>query len=291
MGFQAEFPLAFLLLLPWLLYIVWMFKMTLRLRGRRKIMSIVTRSIILLLLIAIAAQVQPFIEREQRSLVFVADRSESMRADKRIGKWINEAWTAKEEADRGGIISSGLNAAVERTVTNEELAGDTEFNFQANVNRNYTDLSQGLQLAGAMLQKEGGGHIVLLSDGAENTGDVLRQARMLKNAGISVDVVDINTSVVTDTSIEELNVPAALKQGRPLPLRLPLTVQLRVRHSFVSMQMMLSSQFRISSLKEAKIVIRCKALRWTPAFTVLELKYLRQAMNSRQIILHMPLAG
>lgn len=213
MGFQAEFPLAFLLLLPWLLYIVWMFIMTLRLRGRRKIMSIATRSIILLLLIAIAAQVQPFIEREQRSLVFVADRSESMRADKRIGKWINEAWTAKEEADRGGIISSGLNAAVERTVTNKNLAEDTEFNFQANVNRNYTDLSQGLQLAGAMLQKEGGGRIVLLSDGAENTGDVLRQARMLKNAGISVDVVHINTSVVTDTSIEELNVPAALKQG------------------------------------------------------------------------------
>jgi Ca-activated chloride channel family protein len=222
-GFQADFPWAFLLLIPWLIYIVWISKMTIRLRGRRKIMSIATRSIILLLLIALVAQVQPFIMREHRSLIFVADRSESMRADQNIGEWVKEAWAAKEAADRGGIISSGLNAAVERTVTNMSLEDDQAFIFRANVNRNYTDLSQGLQLAAAMLQKEGGGRIVLLSDGAENSGDVRRQARMLKNAGISVDVVHINTSVVTDTSIEELSVPSSLKQGETFTFEIAIS--------------------------------------------------------------------
>jgi len=222
-GFQADFPWALLLLIPWLIYIIWISKMTIRLRGRRKIMSIAIRSIILLLLIAIVAQVQPFIVREQRSLVFISDRSESMRADQRIGEWVKEAWTAKEASDRGGIISAGLNAAVERTVTNQTLEDDQAFNFRASVNRNYTDLSQGLQLAAAMLQKEGGGRIVLLSDGAENSGDVRRQARMLKNAGIAVDVVHINSSVVKDISIDQLNVPASLKQGETFTFEIAIS--------------------------------------------------------------------
>lgn len=187
--------------------------MTLRLRGGRKIFSIATRALVLMLLIAIVAGVQPYMKREQRNVVFVADRSASMRADTQIGEWITAAWAAKEPEDSGGIVSSGLNAAVERAVTQHSLEEDQGFAFRANVNQHFTDLSQGLQLAAAMLQKDGGGRIVLLSDGAENTGDVRRQARMLKDAGIAVDVVQIMSAVIKDAAIEELNVPSALKQG------------------------------------------------------------------------------
>lgn len=213
MGIQANTPWVLLLLLPWLLYIWWLARMTIRLRGTRKIISIATRALITLLLIAIAAQVQPYLAIEQRNVVFVADRSASMRADERIGEWITAAWDAKKEEDRGGIVSSGLNAAVERNITDNPLESEQGYTFRANVNNQFTDLSQGLQLAAAMLQKDGGGRIVLLSDGAENAGDVRRQARLLGDAGIAVDVVQIETALFTDAAIEELTVPAALKQG------------------------------------------------------------------------------
>lgn len=213
MGFQASNPWALLLILPLLFYVWWMSRMTLRLRGGRKLASIITRAIILLLLIAIISDIQPFTEREHRKVVFVADRSASMRADTRMSEWIKEAWSSKENGDSGGIVSSGLNAAVERTLTKQLFEDEQSFAFRANLNPHYTDISQGLQLAAAMLQEEGGGRIVLLSDGAENTGDARRQARLLKNVGIAVDVVPMKPESVKDASIEELNVPPSLKQG------------------------------------------------------------------------------
>ena len=213
MGFQASMPWALLLFMPLVVYLIVISRMTLRLRGGRKIMSIAARALILMLLIAIVAQVQPYMERDQRDVVFVADRSASMRADTRIGDWITAAWAAKEQEDRGGIVSSGLNAAVERAVTGLPLEKDQGFAFRANVNQHFTNLSEGLQLAASMLQKDGAGRIVLLSDGSENTGDVRRQARLLKDAGIAVDVVQMKSAAVKDAAIEALNVPSALKQG------------------------------------------------------------------------------
>ncbi|WP_141500684.1 VWA domain-containing protein [Paenibacillus luteus] len=234
MGFQANLPWALLLLLPWFFYLIWASKMTVRLRGKRKIVSIAIRGFILLLIIAMIAEIQPYIDKEQRNVVFVADRSASMRADTGAGEWISEAWRSKASKDRGGIISSGLNAAVEKTLTPQPLTVEDGFVFHADVNQQFTDLSQGLQLAAAMLQKDGGGRIVLLSDGAENAGDVRRQARMLANSGISVDVVQLESTVATDAAIEELIVPAALKQGETFTFELAIsstaagTAQLRL---------------------------------------------------------------
>lgn len=213
MGIQAETPWALLLLLPWLIYMWWMARMTLRLRGTRKIIAILTRGLITLLLIMVAAGLQPYTNVKQRNVVFVADRSASMQADERISDWITNAWTAKGEDDRGGIVSVGLNAVVERPVAADALNNENALSFRANVNNHFTDLSQGLQLAAAMLPKAGGGRIVLLSDGAENVGDVRRQARLLKDAGILIDVVQFETAAQKDAAIEELNVPSVLKQG------------------------------------------------------------------------------
>ncbi|MGO4543984.1 VWA domain-containing protein [Paenibacillus sp. 2TAB23] len=213
MGFQANSPWVLLLLLPLLFYVWWMAKMTIRLRGSRKIISIAVRSVILLLLLVIAAGVQPYTEKNQRHVIFIADRSASVRADAVVSDWIQEAWASKAQDDWSGLISSGLHAAIERPLTQDKREKKEQLAFHADVNKQYTDLSQGLQLAAAMLQKEGGGRIVLLSDGAENTGDARRQARLLKDAGIVIDVVALTPERITDVSIEELNVPAALKQG------------------------------------------------------------------------------
>ncbi|WP_138751497.1 VWA domain-containing protein [Paenibacillus sinopodophylli] len=222
MGFQANSPWALLLLLPLTMYVWWMANRTIRLQGSRKWMSIAIRSLILLLLIAIVANVHPYKEKEQRKVMVVADRSASVDADETISTWIKDAWSATKQDDYSGIISSGLNAAVERPLSKLANGEVNSFSFRANVNQQYTDLSQGLQLAASMLQKEGGGHIVLLSDGAENTGDAHRQARLLKDGGIPVDIVELKPEQRTDVSVEALHVPAALKQGETFSFEIVL---------------------------------------------------------------------
>jgi len=222
-GIQANTPWALLLLIPWAVYIWWMYRMTIRLQGRRKMTAITTRGLIILLLIAVAADVQPYSLQKERNIMFIADRSASMGADEEMGRWIASAWAEHGAEDRSGIVSSGLNAAVERSLSAEPFLNPTSFTFKANINAQYTDLSQSLQLAGALLAKEGGGRIVLLSDGGENAGDAKRQARLLKDAGIAVDVLHIDSARSVDAAIEELKVPSVLRQGETFTFELTVT--------------------------------------------------------------------
>ncbi|WP_238327424.1 VWA domain-containing protein [Paenibacillus gorillae] len=210
---QVNSPVFLLLLLPWALFVWWMLRGTARLKGGRKAAVVAIRSVIMLLLIAIAAQVQPYWTTDQRNVVFVADRSASVNADRELGEWIAKAMKDKSADDRGGIVAIGLDAAVERALSPEQMLHTERYSFRAKVNGQFTDVSQGLWLASGLLQQAGRGRIVVMSDGAENAGSMLRQANMLKNAGIAVDVVPITPPQLTDAAIESFTVPQALRQG------------------------------------------------------------------------------
>lgn len=222
MGIQADSPWALLLLAPWVVYIWWMLRHTPRLHGKRKLAVVATRAVILLLLIAIAAGASPYRTVEQRNVVFLADRSASMKDQEALGAWIAEAWASKPEGDYGGILSTGLHAVVDRPLTEAPLANPSEYVFRTELDDSFTDLSKGLQLSAAMLSEQGGGRIVLLSDGSENAGDALRGARLLKDAGIAVDVVELTSVLERDAAIDELQVPNSLKQGETFSFQLTI---------------------------------------------------------------------
>ncbi|WP_338556739.1 VWA domain-containing protein [Paenibacillus sp. KS-LC4] len=210
---QANSPWALLLLLPWAVAVWWMIQGTLRLQGNRKKIAITLRAFILLLIIAIAAGVQPYLRIEQRNVIFVADRSASVNADAALGEWIAKASAAKDEADQSGIVSIGLDAAVDKVLSPDQLPSAQRYTFRSGVNEKFTDLSQALRLASGMLHEAGGGKIVLLSDGAENAGSMLRQAELLRHAGIEVDVVPVAAPQRVDASLEAMDVPQTLRQG------------------------------------------------------------------------------
>ncbi|WP_259391570.1 VWA domain-containing protein [Paenibacillus sp. 1011MAR3C5] len=216
---QAEFPWMYTLLAPWLAYIFWMYRRTPRLGGARKHAAIAVRSFIILLLIALLAGLHPYRSFEQRNVVFVADRSASMKHDTLIGSWIAKAWSGKEARDTGAIISTGLHAVTDRTRSSEQLPSQGAFSFRTALNDRYTDLSRGLQMGASLLGKEGG-RIILVSDGEQNAGDVLRQSRLLKEAGIHVDTVYIGSGLERDAAIDELIIPLSIKQGETFSLQI-----------------------------------------------------------------------
>ncbi|RIX51731.1 VWA domain-containing protein [Paenibacillus nanensis] len=220
MGIQADSPWALLLLAPLLVYIWRMARHTPRLQGTRKLAVIATRALILLLLVALIAGVAPYRTLEQRNVVFLADRSASMKDQDAVGEWIAEAWRNKSEGDYGGILSAGLHAVVDRALSEKPLPNERQYEFRTELNDQFTDLSKGLQLGSALLREKGGGRIVLLSDGSENAGDALRGARLLKDAGIAVDVVELASALERDAAIDELQVPTALKQGETFSFQL-----------------------------------------------------------------------
>ncbi|UVI32590.1 VWA domain-containing protein [Paenibacillus spongiae] len=223
MGAQFEHPWFLLLLLPWAVMLWWMYKATLRLTGWRKPAAVGIRALIMLLVIVVAAGINPYVKVEQRNVVFVADRSASLEADGSMGDWIAQAIAGKEDKDRSGVVSVGLNAAVEQPlIADPVLEQASAFAFRTVVGESFSHLAQGLQLASGLLPGEGG-RVVLLSDGEENVGDLLRQGRLLRDQGIAVDVLPITPRERKDAAVERLDLPKSLHQAEKFAFEITLS--------------------------------------------------------------------
>lgn len=218
MGLHVEQPWALLLLLPTAIFAWLMIRGTMRLTGLRRASAITVRVLIMLLLIAVVAGVTPYQRTELRNVIFVADRSASLDEDEALAQWVNAAIEAKSERDRAAVVSFGLHAAVDRALT-EEQAGS--FALRTEVNRSFSQISGGLQLAAGLLPD--GGRLVLLSDGEENAGDLLKQGRRLRDLGIAVDVVYLPKRMAADAALESLRVPSALKLGEKFAFEIAVT--------------------------------------------------------------------
>nr|WP_255570651.1 VWA domain-containing protein [Cohnella sp. CFH 77786] len=215
---RVEHSWALLLLIPCAVFIWWTFRGTLRLTGGRKAAAVSVRAAILLFLIAVVAGVMPYERTEMRNVVFVADRSASLNEDAKVSDWVRSAIDAKSAKDQAAVVSFGLNAAVERALSVEQ---PSSFALRTEVNRSFSNVAAGLQLGAGLLAD--GGRIVLLSDGEENAGDLLRQGRRLREMGIAVDVVDIPKQAKADAALESLRVPSSLKLGEKFSFELTVT--------------------------------------------------------------------
>jgi len=213
-GLHFDRPWLLLLLLPAALWWMWAWRRTLRLTGPRRIAAFALRAAVMLLLVAVAAGTAASLRHEYRAVVFVADRSESVADDARITRWMGEAIGGKDEDDRAGIVSFGRKAAVERPLS----ADGGPPALRAGIDPSYSNVTDALRLAAGMLPK--GGRIVLLSDGRNNVGDAIRQARLLASQGIAVDVVPLPAHIPQDAAIESLDVPASVKLGEKFTIEL-----------------------------------------------------------------------
>nr|WP_275983722.1 VWA domain-containing protein [Paenibacillus hamazuiensis] len=207
-------------MIPWAGFVVWAWRSRLSWSSLRRRWAVGLRALLLLLLIAALAGMQWFESLQQRAVVYVADRSYSMPADsKTYDAWLQASAAAKAKDDRVGVVTAGGNAIVERSLTADGL-GKLAFNGQ--VNREFTNLAQGLGLAAGLLPQDASPRLVLMSDGQENTGDLLREARLLKDKGIPVDVLPIPAAVRRDVAIESLKLPQKLYQAEKYTLEVQL---------------------------------------------------------------------
>jgi len=114
--------------------------------------------------------------------------------------------------DRFGVVTFGHDAAVE--VPAEQGAGFTDFGTRPNAN--YTDIESALRLAGSVLPGDTRRHVVLISDGRQNSGDALPQVRLLRQEGVRVDVLAVDVPAGPEVRIDGVRAPATVApQSRP----------------------------------------------------------------------------
>lgn len=190
-----------------------------RLTGRRKAVFVTVRVIIIALLLLTLAGAQWYQSLEQKAVVFIVDRSDSMEGEAALVEWMRAAADAKKPDDHIGVIAVGANALIERGLSERSLQ---QFSLHTQMNRQFTHLAAGLQLAAGMVPDEASPRLVLISDGRENIGDLLMQGRLLKNKGIPIDVLIRDHAVKKDAAVERLHVPEQLYMGEKFSIEVTI---------------------------------------------------------------------
>lgn len=218
MAFQVDNPLWLLGLVPMIvvLYLYW--RTNNLLSFGRKIVLIITRMLVFTIVIAALAGVQIRWPVQKMTTAFVIDRSHSMAEHEQLLiEQVNEAISQKAIDDKTGIISTAAEAAVEMPLSDKV---DGIQSFQTIINRSYTNLGSGLQLAGSLFSSGDKGRVVLLTDGNENIGDAVRQASYLDRQGYLVDVLPFSSIYQDDVALTAFDVPETIYLGEQADLSL-----------------------------------------------------------------------
>ncbi|MDQ3410970.1 MAG: VWA domain-containing protein [Chloroflexota bacterium] len=157
------------------------------------------------------------------STIFVVDRSRSLAGDSQTAanRWITDALGSAAPGSRAAIVTF----AAEPNLTTETTAAsqisddwtNPDTGAEAGLNPDFTDLESALALARA-LPVGNARRIVLVSDGAENTGRGLDQAAQAALDGTPIDVLPLDGVGATDLRVEGVTVPASSWSGDPITI-------------------------------------------------------------------------
>jgi uncharacterized membrane protein/Mg-chelatase subunit ChlD len=218
--FNSPWYLLLLLLLP----AMWWFGFhSLSGLGRwRRLLALGLRTLVLLLIVAALSEMQYQRTSDRLTVIYLLDQSLSIPEARRAAmiRYVNTSIREQREGekqDRAGVIVFGKNAEVE--------VPPVDFNIQiarkveSLLDRDFTNLSGAMQRAMAMFPHDSAKRIVLVTDGNQNVGDALEEARAISEAGVSIDVMPVPLDQQSDVAVETFALPPDIRRNQPFEAR------------------------------------------------------------------------
>ena len=224
MRFTSPLFLLLLLLVPLVVYIGAPSKGISR---RRELLSLGLRLIIILCLVFAVAGLEIVQSGNNLAVVFLVDVSDSMpqqAVDSEVN-YVREALKSIGADDKAAIILFGADALVERPMSAlNELASITSVPIT-----NQTDIAEAIQLGLALYPSGYAKRMVILSDGAETTGDALNAAKFASASDVQIVVVPFISQVGAEALITKVDVPTHLRDGEQFDLNVSIQANQSMR--------------------------------------------------------------
>lgn len=221
--FNREWYLLLLVLLP----VIWWlgYRSLSGLGNWRRLAALLLRSAVFALLVAALAELQIKHKQDRMSVIYVLDQTLSIPIDQReaMVQFVNGSIASHRQAnkeDKVGVIVFGRSAEVEFTPVDETLQLPPQLSSQ--LDPSYTNLESALNQAMAVFPDDAARRIVVVTDGNQNLGDALPQARAMADAGVSIDVLPVSLPPRSDVSVEKLAIPVDVRRGQPFEMRVVL---------------------------------------------------------------------
>ena len=186
--------------------------------------TLLLRTIVVLCLVGAISQPSLTRQGEAITTVFVLDDSRSvpleLRQQARV--YAKALVDGKPNAeDRVAAITLGREAAIAAQPDEHSIVPTEEHTG----GRDATNVAAGLRQALSIMPPDTARRIVLFSDGNENMGDALAEARLAAANGIPIDVVPLEYEFRNEVVFEGIRAPSRARLGQTADLRLTLRSQ------------------------------------------------------------------
>ena len=173
------------------------------------------RALIFALTVLALAQFAIRLPDRAGKVIVVADRSESMpqnsaAAENEIIGLLHKSMGPRDEL---GVVSFGREAVVEQSPQRGEFGG-----FKAQVGADHTSLNDAIESALTLIPPDGGGRILVLSDGKWTGKDPAAAAARAAGRGVAVDYRLITRPQVSDVAIQNFLTPQSVLPGQAFVL-------------------------------------------------------------------------
>lgn len=183
-------------------------------------MLVALRLMVIALLILCAAGLEVAKAVPDLTVVFAADRSDSIRNEDagRVRNFLDEVRRQAGPAHKVGLVTFGADAILEEAPTIQPrlaLASRPRTdgtNIAAAIERSLTAIPEGVA-----------GRIVLLTDGQATAGDLGPALAAVRARAVELAVVPFGSAPSPEVMVEDVSMPAAVSVGE----RLPVTITLR----------------------------------------------------------------
>ena len=224
--YRITFGSPWYLLLLVLVPVVWWYSFRgLAALGRvRRALALSLRTLVLLLFIMALADVSMVRVSDRLTVIYLLDQSLSIPVEDRLAMihYVNEEIVKhRRDNDRAGIIVFGRDAAIEIPPFDDDVQMTPL--IESLLDPDFTDLSTAMRLAQASFPEDAARRIVLVTDGNENLGDAMEEARGLSGAGVGIDVVPVRYKRRGEVILERLAIPSNVRKGQPFDLRVVAT--------------------------------------------------------------------
>jgi len=189
----------------------------------RWVAAVLLRTLVLLGLILALAEIQMVRSSDRLTVFYLLDQSLSIPEEQRraMVDYVNAAVELhREGGDRAGVIVFGRDAAIEIPPFDDDV--QVMWPIESLLDEQCTDLSAAMRLAQASFPEDAAKRIVVVSDGNENLGDAVEQARKLAGDGVGIDVVPVHYRQRGEVIVERVTVPSNVRQGEPFDLKVVL---------------------------------------------------------------------
>lgn len=200
-----------LLLLPVLAGIIIWLARRIRSRSRtRRIGEALIRCMVVAFLVLALSGVSIRKSSDMTTTVFLVDLSDSLKgAHGEETQFVQSAISHMPDKNQSGIVVFGSDAQIEQFVSEKKIFTD----FQSQVIGSATNLEQAVQTALALFPDETAHRLVLLTDGAENEGNLNNLVSSFAGTDIEFKVVSYDSSIKDEVYVSDVSLPDIIHQG------------------------------------------------------------------------------